>query len=606
MKKIIFLFSCVIMAFTAAMTVDVYGDNTSGFESTDFARIATAGFDDPQNNYAFSSTEFEDTVYVGTGRNFLFRIFDPVLQSLPDYEYQIITSPEGDPWSQERAADMGAEIWRHRRGSNWEKVYQSEPVDVSGVPYPPEFNVPDENAWAAQEPGFRSMITFTDASGEEAIYAASAASLVPGRLLLKSNNGTTWEKVATFNPFPGKGIKESDSRSIMVHNNKLYVGPAGLGEAKLYATDNPITTGDGTNWDVMADFTTAGPTGINVAVVSMVSWQGYLYAGTQNDIGGFQLWRSTVQSPVDPTPDDWKLIIDSGAGDLANTRALTMAVFKDALWVGTSMFPLSVEPPYLLPPKGFELIRVDADDTWNLIIGDYFAQKPAEGAPILRMPESGWPGGFGNFLNIYCWSLKEFDGVLYLGTFDMSSFLYVLLEDEDLLEAIGQLVAPSTLEEAITSLQSLGADNLPEPYQQLLGAIGNFDPETVDWSEAWRTFLEGFAGADLWKSNDGVLWEPVTLNGFDNPENYGYRTMVDLNSLYVGTANPFGGLDVFRAAEAGSTDTGGGGGGGGGGGLCSLGPKSASAWMAGDLWLLLAFISGLGLWGTRRRKDAAN
>ena len=47
MKKIIFVFSCVIVAFTAAMSVEVYGDNTSGFEATDFARIATAGFDDP-------------------------------------------------------------------------------------------------------------------------------------------------------------------------------------------------------------------------------------------------------------------------------------------------------------------------------------------------------------------------------------------------------------------------------------------------------------------------------------------------------------------------------------------------------------------------------
>jgi len=577
MNKIICLLSCVVMSFTAAVASDAYGiglppvADVGGFDAADFEKIATAGFDDPQNNYAFSSTELEDTVYVGTGRNFLFRIFDPFLQLLPDYEYSIITNPEGEPWSEERAADMGAEIWRHH-GGVWEKVYQSEPVDVSGFPYPPEFNVPDEDAWAAQEPGFRSMVTFTDASGEEAIYAASAASLVPGRLLLKSSNGTTWEKVATF-----PTILESDSRSIMVHNKKLYVGPAGLGEAKLYATDNPITMGIGSNWQLMADFTAAGP-GMNVAVVSMVSWRGYLYAGTQNDIGGFQLWKSTVQSPVDPTPSDWELIIDSGAGDLANTRPLTMTVFKDALWVGTSMFPLSVEPPYLLPPKGFELIRVEADDTWNLVIGDYVAQKPAGGSPTLRVPESGWPGGFGNFLNIYCWSLKEFDDVLYLGTFDMSSFLYVLSENEGLLDAIGEIVAPSTLVESVTSLQAIEKDKLPESYQLLLGDINTFDPETIDLGEAWRTLLDRFAGADLWKSEDGINWEPVSLNGFDNPENYGYRTMVRSNSpfgplydsLYVGTANPFGGLEMFRAGKVGGVS----GGGGGSSSLCSLNPTA--------------------------------
>jgi len=43
-----------------------------------------------------------------------------------------------------------------------------------------------------------------------------------------------------------------------------------------------------------------------------------------------------------------------------------------------------------------------------------------------------------------------------------------------------------------------------------------------------------------------------------------------------------------------------GGGGSGGGGLCSLGPRTASAWMTGDLWLLLTFVLGLGLWRRHR------
>jgi hypothetical protein len=42
---------------------------------------------------------------------------------------------------------------------------------------------------------------------------------------------------------------------------------------------------------------------------------------------------------------------------------------------------------------------------------------------------------------------------------------------------------------------------------------------------------------------------------------------------------------------------------GGGGGGCSLGSTSASAWKAGDLWLLLTLVSCLGLWRIRRRTD---
>jgi hypothetical protein len=44
---------------------------------------------------------------------------------------------------------------------------------------------------------------------------------------------------------------------------------------------------------------------------------------------------------------------------------------------------------------------------------------------------------------------------------------------------------------------------------------------------------------------------------------------------------------------------------GGGGPSCSLGPTTASARQAGDLWLLLAFVSGLGLWRVRRMFNQA-
>jgi hypothetical protein len=49
---------------------------------------------------------------------------------------------------------------------------------------------------------------------------------------------------------------------------------------------------------------------------------------------------------------------------------------------------------------------------------------------------------------------------------------------------------------------------------------------------------------------------PVTLNGFDNPNNYGIRRLLSVCTLYlyVGTANPFtglpgGGCEVLRGTE---------------------------------------------------------
>jgi hypothetical protein len=240
------------------------------------------------------------------------------------------------------------------------------------------------------------------------------------------------------------------------------------------------------------DFTLAGP-GRNVAVVSMVSLNGYLYVGTQNDEAGFQLFRSNAASPDDPQPGEWTRIIEYGAGDMANTRALTMTAFRDTLYVGTSMFPVTSNAPYLLPAKGCELLRVAADDTWELLVGDITPQIPPPGDPTIRTPLSVYRGGFGNVLNIYCWAMQEFDGVLYVATFDLNSVVYYLLD----------------------------------PLQLLFAAN---------------------AGADLWKTEDGITWKTITLNGFDNPGNYGIRTMIRTgDSLIMGTANVYTGLDMFQA-----------------------------------------------------------
>jgi len=519
-------------------------------EDDAFVKTSTSpGFGDPQNNYAFSSAQLRGDVYVGTGRNFLFRIFDAFIQLgiLPaDYEFSYITSPNGDAWSLERAQDMSAEIWRLRKGE-WEKVYTSSTTDVSPL-YP--FPLPVSPAFAAREPGFRSMVTF-----KNAIYAASAASIVPGRLLIKSSDGDNWEDVVTFPKIP-----ESDSRSMVVHNGKLYVGPAGApgggSPAKLWAAaDPPTDPSQVDNWELKADFTNMG-SGTNVAVVSMVSWNDRLYVGTQNDEDGFQLWRSNSE---EPSMNEWTNIIMSGAGDKASTRALTMTVFKDSLIVGTSMFPLGGDVPFILQPKGFEIIRVDEYDNWELLVGDYFAQKPVDDELVLRIPKSGWPGGFANFLNLYAWSLYVYQGNLYVGSFDTTSFLALPFLQDNIAKSAADAFAllmpdpearknavsesASWLQEAIKDpLNDLELSNIPEAYRELIDLLTSFP---TDWDAVLQLLIGELAGADLWRTTDGIHWEAVTLNGFDEPTNYGFRTMITHAGLHVGSANPFEGLDMY-------------------------------------------------------------
>jgi hypothetical protein len=101
--------------------------------------------------------------------------------------------------------------------------------------------------------------------------------------------------------------------------------------------------------------------------------------------------------------------------------------------------------------------------------------------------------GFNNFFNCYTWWMESYRGRLFVGTMDWSYLLGKGLED----------------------------------------LVGITIPQTL------KNIAKNFYGADLYhfvsEDRPGI---PVSLSGVGNYTNYGIRTMVSDDFLYLGTANP--------------------------------------------------------------------
>jgi hypothetical protein len=164
-----------------------------------------------------------------------------------------------------------------------------------------------------------------------------------------------------------------------------------------------------------------------------------------------------------------------------------MYVFNDALYVGTGIQGMGYDRTYDAGPAAAELIRIYPDDSWELIVGD--PRRTFEG---MKIPLSGWGPGFNNEYNSLIWRMTEHDGWLYAGTEDLCSLL-------------------------------------------LLGRFRTTRRSRI-WGKAVNELIEEEGGFDLWRSQDGALWEPVTRVGFGNPLNHGLRTFASTPlGLFVGT-----------------------------------------------------------------------
>lgn len=437
-----------------------------------------------QNNYAWSMSDLGDFIYVGTGRNIPLTIIKSIE---PQTQIPILIKP--DP------VDNLAEIWRYKKNETlpWDRVFKA-PVD-SGIS------------------GIRYMIKHSPC-GRIALYAAAFGQQVQ---ILKSTNGVNWFIL------PDNVLQGTSSRAMVVHKEKIYV--ATINELSpspnslLYSSPDP----EFYPWEPVIDYNAPGfdpnknPRG---SISNMEVFNDRIYVATSND-DGVQVWRTNGS---EPKLNEWTLIVDKGFGDPRNKYSLSMGVFKNYLYVsGTKQLPLA-----WLIPMGCDIIRIDKHDNWQLIVGGnpLIPLTPTEGEE--RIGLSGLGSGFNNPFNVYAWQIQEYQGRLFISTFDDSSnmelILAILLANRVALEQL--------LGEAVTKILIA----IYKSVVEILRAI-NYP-----------------IGFDLYVSDDGVNFSSVFLNGFDNPNNYGGRILyVDsCDDLYIGTANPFQGCEVWKTSNGGN------------------------------------------------------
>ncbi|HEX2954836.1 MAG TPA: hypothetical protein VHR47_12755 [Bacillota bacterium] len=439
-----------------------------------------------QNNYAWSMSEKGDYIYVGTARNIAYSVLsNQVLGNIP---VPPILTPPGE-------IRNAGEIWRYKKDGSegWQRVYQAPPEPM---------NI-----------GFRYMINYKDA-----LYAGALTPLSPNLLILKSDDGVNWRVLPS-------AIQGFSTRYMVEHDGLLFLSAlplTGVAQARLYVSSDP----EGEGWQLV-DLTGDPAKNPHSNIDVLLSFNGHLYAGAALPTG-FELWRTRGRLPQ---KDDWILVVDQGAGDARNEHPWSIGVFQDWIYLGSAIEVAirSINPDDpIVPPKGFDLIRVNRDDQWELVVGGppVVPTQPTTG--VRGKPLSGYSSGFDDLTNGYCWQIQAFGDELFLGTWSWNDLIpaFISVLPQVILRFLPE-ETPDWIRSLIEATEPFFA-NVITPVLYALGQLG--------------------LGFDLWRTKDGVHWTPLSLNGLGNVFNYGLRMLFVSTEpkLYVGTANPFQGCEVWR------------------------------------------------------------
>jgi hypothetical protein len=476
--------------------------------------------------------------------------------------------------------DLHPRIFRlklNATNTSWELIYKSPDVTVGGRLVQLEY-------------GYRGMQVFTDSAGKTALYIVTASGGTNVTRVLKISADSDPQNIVVTEVFRVSGT--TSLRPIAAHGGKLYIGA----NNDIYELSDIIAN----SWVKMAtdsDFGGIIAAGKKAMLWQFISFNNYLYVSLYEDVdptqepqtadnGGAWLFKGRYDSNLShwvwtPIVADKSLFPNApypkGMGNRFNTT-FSFAAFKDYLYVGTLMTfaPLLSVPSFLLenriPPQ---IYRFSKTDVGEMVIGDTAGSTKST---IFSSRIGNYGAGFfqpsilqtlsfdstirdANFsLNQYLWWLAEYKGKLYAGTFDLRIFLkYMTRANLELIE----LISP-------------GDDSAWQNIQTMLQAVDSYNDNP--------------AGCDVYYTSDGINWTPLTRDGFGDEFNYGARIFLPTaDMLYIGTANPFYGAQVYTVEDTDSATGGSSSGSSAGGGGCFIATAAFGSYLDPHVNILRVF-----------------
>lgn len=308
-------------------------------------------------------------------------------------------------------------------------------------------------------------------------------------------------------------LQKQSAAFLAEHQGRVYVSTwYGLGalpslnpppEANGIFMSPPIPNGGSgplpastASWTKVFDFATNYENDPLVALTyfggAMASYGGYLYFGTINNplAGIFGVLLAQQQGAIN---------LDCGSGiGVPEVLNAALGTFRPTSVFRGSNFDTVPQVELLYGSEYWpSLVHEQANNCDRYEILPLSAHRNNLG----QAPRMG-AAGINNFFNAYTWTMATYDDKLFLGTFDWTS-----------------LAADAVLDLVPQSMGVLSSS------QSVNGAI---------------MYPLAAVGADLWRFNGpDTPAAPETRGGFGNWSNYGVRSLLADDKLYVGTANPF-------------------------------------------------------------------